>query len=316
MVSHQSIRTAISKMFKFVVVLAFVAAAVAEPEPGVLLSAPYVQPYAAYSTVVSPASTSISSQSSSVIHPSPITYSSPLAFSHFIKKRSADPQFLTTTYGFPYNYQYTPSAAVISTPTVYRTPIASLPVAAHLIKKRQVPLLTTPYIAPTTYFGNPAVSPVISTPYLQTPYLQTPYYGAELPLVSTHLIKKRSAEPTPEPSADPQTFFPSTYLAPSTYINTVSPYLANPVVSSYSYYPTASAIPLATAHLIKKRSAEASPEPAAAPAADPQLAFGAYPTTFYAGSPLIPTYPAAAVIKSAPWTGTGYPFVYSTFIKK
>lgn len=291
-------------MFKFVVVFAFVAAALAEPKPGVLLSAPYVQPYAAYSTVVSPASTSFSSQSSSVILPSPITYSTPLGFSHFIKKRSADPQFLATTYNSPYNYYpspypYSPAAAVYSTPTVYSSPIAQVPIAAHLIKKRSAPLLT-PYIAPTTYFANPAISPVISTPYLQTPY-----YGAQLPLVNAHFIKKRSAEPT----AEPQTFFPSTYLTPSTYIKTIStPYVTNPFVNNY--YPSA-VIPYTATHLIKKRSAEAEPEPAA----DPSLAFRTYPTTYYSGSPLIPAYPSATLIKSAPIYPAN-PFVYSTFIKK
>lgn len=171
-------------MFKLVV-LSFLAVAAAEPS-SLIYSSPL-----AYSTVLAPATTTITKSASSVVHPSPVysTYIAPLAYSHFIKKRS--PQF------YPY---YAPSTIVSSAPlatTLISSPIvhspailpysaASLPLATtHFIKKRAAQFLAPgAIIAPTTYAATPlltssyaATTPVFSSPFYSTPYAYaTPHF--------------------------------------------------------------------------------------------------------------------------------------------
>lgn len=192
-------------MFKLVVLSIL---AVAAAEPGALL---YSSPLT-YSTVVAPATTTITKSASSVVHPSPVysTYAAPLVYSHFIKKRS--PQY------YPY---YAPgnivSSAPIATPLI-STPLvyshaglpytaASLPLAAtHFIKKRSAPLFSTGHaiIAPNTYAAAPLLTSTYATttPIFSSPFYSTPIaYSAPI----AHFIKKRSAP------------YLTTYLAPTSY---------------------------------------------------------------------------------------------------
>ncbi|KOB74592.1 Cuticular protein hypothetical 12 [Operophtera brumata] len=172
-------------MFKLVV-LSFLAVAAAAPS-SLLYSSPLT-----YSTVLAPATTTITKSASSVVHPSPVysTYIAPLAYSHFIKKRS--PQF------YPY---YAPSTIVtsvpvatslISTPVVHSPAIvpysASLPLATtHLIKKRSAQLLSPgAIIAPTAY----SATPLLTSPYAATtPVFSSPFYSTPITYSTTHFIK-------------------------------------------------------------------------------------------------------------------------------
>ncbi|CAG9561160.1 unnamed protein product [Danaus chrysippus] len=181
------------KMFKLVVLSAFLAAVVAEP-------AAVLAPIVYRTSVISPAKTTINHQASSVIHPSPIvqpapiTYAAPIAYAHLIKKRSA---------GFAYSSVIAP-AAYIAKPLSYAAPLTtytsitplattySSPVyaTAHLIKKRSTPLpRQTNYsaILPTI----PAVASLV-TSYHPAPVYSTNFVSTT-PIVYTHLIKKRSA---------------------------------------------------------------------------------------------------------------------------
>lgn len=294
-------------MFKFVVLCVF-AAALAEPEPGYFYNAPYYQPFA-YSAAVYPGSTTITKSASSVIHPSPYAYSAPI-YSHFIKKRSAEPQpepepeakpepqvpfGYVSPYSYPYSYPYVKSAPVVST-SVYNapvvTPYANYPyAAAHFIKKRSAPYFpysAYPYYAPSTYIAS---SPVIAT--------RTPLYPAvDLPVAqytAAHLIKKRSAP-----------LFPATYVAPSTYVAPALPttsYYSNIAYPGYYNYNYNYPIAAASTHFIKKRSA-------------PLLPAATYiaPTTYAASTPFVtPTY-AANPFYSTPYYAN--PYLYSTYIKK
>lgn len=214
-------------MFKLVV-LSFLAAAVAEPS-GLFYSSPL-----AYSTLVAPATTTITKSASSVVHPSPFysAYATPLAYSHFIKKRSA--QF------YPY---YAHSGLVsaplttrfISTPVVHRPIVApyaaaSLPLAplatTHFIKKRSAPLLSTgAFIAPTTY-----AAPYLTSTYAATaPIYSSPFYSTPIAYSTpiTHFIKKRSAQ------------FLTPYLAPTSYTHQSRIDLINhpsPILKVASYH--------------------------------------------------------------------------------
>ncbi|XP_075979262.1 uncharacterized protein LOC142978625 [Anticarsia gemmatalis] len=204
-------------MFKFVVLCAFFAAAAAKP--GLLFPAPITQ----YSTIVSPATTTISKHDTSVIHPSPAVelYSSaPLVYSHFIKKRS--PQFPLTyiapsTYIAPTPYV---AAAPLQTPIIQTSPllpaVAPITPALHLIKKRSAPLLPTTYYASSPIYNAPAAYPLASAPIVATSYASTAPLIPSTPLISsaplisqpiayTHLIKKRSAP------------LLNTYIAPAAY---------------------------------------------------------------------------------------------------
>ncbi|XP_050352104.1 cuticle protein 38-like [Nymphalis io] len=183
-------------MFKLVVLCAFLAAAVGEPS--VVFS-----PLAYSRSYISPATTTITNQASSVIHPSPAFYSAPWAYSapvaHLIKKRSpgfirynapssyiAPTSFLTSYAAAPLATTYSYTAAAPFT-TTYSAPIYS-PVA-HLIKKRSAGLiLPTSYIAPTYAAATPLVA---STYIAHRPILSTPFVSAT-PITYSHLIKKRS----------------------------------------------------------------------------------------------------------------------------
>ncbi|XP_064292278.1 uncharacterized protein LOC128673255 [Plodia interpunctella] len=217
---HQSFpRTTYSTMFKLVVLCAFLAVGAAEPEPepkpGTFIAAPF-QTYAA-TAVLSPSTTTITKQASSVVHPSPYYVSSPLVYSHFIKKRSPSPGAFSyiapSAYSVPtYGAYPLPYAGAYAAPLYNSAPIlpaaAALPYATtHLIKKRSAPLFPSSYIAPASYAATtPYLASTYSAPVYTAPVLSQPIISQ--PLLSTHFIKKRSAP-----------IFPavSTYLAPSSY---------------------------------------------------------------------------------------------------
>lgn len=140
-------------MLKLVVLCAVLVAVAAEP--GALLATPFITQFR-HSVVVAPATTTITKQASSIVHPSPYYYSSPLAYTHFIKKRSA-PLTLATSYYAPATYFATPYLTPSYTaPIVHSTYVAPHPLtytnALHLIKKRSVGyVLPSTYIAPTSY---------------------------------------------------------------------------------------------------------------------------------------------------------------------
>lgn len=186
-------------MFKFVVLCAFVAAAVAEPEPSSLI-APYAHlTYA--SSIIAPATTTITKTASSVVHPSYYYpgyagYSSPY-YSHFIKKRSAPLAFASSYIAPSAYYDYTSSPLIghgysaYSAPLLHTTPYYSthLPYTApaHFIKKRSAPLLSSTYIAPATYsyaasaplyHGSASYYPATSyySPYYPSYYSNYPFY--------------------------------------------------------------------------------------------------------------------------------------------
>lgn len=208
-------------MFKLVVLCAVVAAAVGEP--GALLGTPFIAPYT-YSSFVAPATTTITKQASSVVHPSPYYYTAPLAYSHFIKKRSA-PLALGSSYYTPYIASALYLSPAYTSPLLHSTYVAHAPLAytnaLHLIKKRSVAYgLPSTYIAPTTY----AAAPLLTT------YAYGAHYIPTTPLISTpiaysHLIKKRSAP-----------LIASAYLAPTSY-STQSrvDVRSSPLITSYAY---------------------------------------------------------------------------------
>lgn len=191
-------------MFKLVV-LSLLAAAVAEPS-GLLYGSPGLT-YSSLSTVLSPATTTISKSASSVVHPSPIytSYAAPLTYSHFIKKRS--PQFFQILNPAAW-LGATLAAPLLRNPAVVQSPILPETVVlpshtTHFIKKRSAPLLAaSSFIAPTTYSAPlltsyAGISPVWSSPYYSSPIA----YSTPI----THFIKKRSVP------------LLSTYLAPTSY---------------------------------------------------------------------------------------------------
>lgn len=191
-------------MLKLVVLCAVLAAVVAEP--GALLATPLIAPFR-YSTVVSPATTTITKQASSVVHPSPYYYSAPLAYTHFIKKRSPS-LILATSHNAPSTYIAATPYLIpgYTAPIVHSTYVAPHPLtytnALHLIKKRSVG-----YVLPSTY---------IAPSYAGAPLLTTYATGAHIisarpvispaPIVYSHLIKKRSAP-----------LIASAYVAPTSY---------------------------------------------------------------------------------------------------
>lgn len=186
LVWHQSlpVRSTVTTMFKFVVLCAFVAAAIAEPEPSSLI-APYTHlTYA--SNIIAPATTTITKSSSSVVHPpyyypGYAAYSSPY-YPHFIKKRSA-PLAYASSYIAPSTYYASPpliapAYSTYSAPLLHSTPYfsAHLPYTApaHFIKKRSVATLPLP-IAPYTYSYAP------SAPYYPATTYHPSYYRSYYP---------------------------------------------------------------------------------------------------------------------------------------
>lgn len=224
-------------MFKLVILCIFVAAAAAKPGVQIL------EPITHYS-YLTPASTIISKQDSSVIHPSPLFYQAPYnyGYAHLIKKRS--PQIpLTYTSPSVYYPNYYPT---YNTPLIYSSPIQAAPIAAvqpavHLIKKRSADLIPSTYYAPNVYTSS------YSSPLLPSTYTANiPIYRhASLipqPLSYAHLIKKRSAP------------LLTTYVAPTSYSHesrfdlksTHYPYNTITYTSPISY-----SAPLAYSHLYK-----------------------------------------------------------------
>lgn len=300
-------------MFKLVVLCVF-AAAVAEPEPGFLYGAPLA--YASYPSVI-PATTTITKQSSVIAHPSPI-YSTPYAYTHFIKKRSADPEpeanpepeakpdpqllsysapslYYPNTLSSPVINPFYPGYTGYSGYSGYSAyPYqANYPLATHLIKKR-----SAQFIAPTTYVPSTYAVPSYN-PYYPTTYLGNKFYpGAtfDTAVYGQHLIKKRSAVlPYTTPYVTPYTI-PSTYYGNSYYPAVPTTYLGN------NYYPGAAVVGL---HSIKKRSAQVLAAPTFySPTTTYAGAAPLYTSTYTAASPLVSSYPYVA----------SYP--YSTYIKK
>ncbi|XP_026762792.1 uncharacterized protein LOC113521464 [Galleria mellonella] len=178
-------------MYKLVVLSVLLALAVAEPEPkpGTFIAPLPISPYA---NVVVPASTTITKQASSILHPSPFVYNTPVALTHFIKKRSAPLTYIAPSYAAPLAATYN---APIARPPLFASPfVAPLPyvAATHLIKKRSAPFLPTTYITPTTYAAS---TPLLASTYTTTPLLSSPLIPST-PIISspvTHFIKKRSA---------------------------------------------------------------------------------------------------------------------------
>lgn len=229
-------------MLKLVVLCAVVAAVVAEP--GVLLGTPVIAPIT-YSSVVAPATTTITKQASSVVHPSPYHYSTPLTYTHFIKKRSA-PLPLATSY-------YAPSTYIAATP--YLTPGYTAPIvhsayvapapltytnALHLIKKRSVSYaLPSTYITPTTY----AAAPLLTTYTAGAHIIPATRIISAAPIAYSHLIKKRSAP-----------LIASAYIAPTSYSTQSRVDVhSSPLITSYSYAaPLTYSSPLFTPFYYKK----------------------------------------------------------------
>ncbi|XP_023936781.1 pupal cuticle protein G1A [Bicyclus anynana] len=223
-------------MFKLVVLCAFLAAAVAEPGA-------FFAPLA-YSTVLSPARTTITNQASSVIHPSPYytapwAYTTPLA--HLIKKRSlaVSSYFAPSTYiahaPIASTYAASPLAYTSYSPlaTTYGAPIYST--AAHFIKKRSAPLIVpSTYVAPSFYHSTPLLTSTYSAPFYTTPYV------SHSPIAYTHLIKKRSAPLALATYAAPAAFSHQSRLDIKT----------APAVATYSYSsPITYASPFGFTHL-------------------------------------------------------------------
>ncbi|XP_049874773.1 uncharacterized protein LOC126372885 [Pectinophora gossypiella] len=230
-------------MYKFVL-CALLAVAVADPEPGALF-APYPAPLAYSSSWLAPSTTTITKSASSVVHPSPYLYSSPI-YSHFIKKRSA-PLFPGYYAPSPYLAGSPLVTPALTTPIVnapyWPAPALTYSAPAHFIKKRDVSLLPSTYIAPTTYT---ATAPVLTSHYAAAPILpSTPLYTSPYGLGYSHFIKKRSAS---------LPVLPTTYYAPNTYsaplLTSSYSYGAAPIVSSASYAYAAS--PYAYTSYIKK----------------------------------------------------------------
>lgn len=227
-------------MFKLVVLCVF-AVAFAEPQPDVLLGSPWAYQYPA----VIPATTTITKQSSIIAHPSPI-YSTPYAYSHLIKKRSADPepeakpQLLTYASPSIY-YPNTLSTPLITNPFLPGFPAyrAELPLATHLIKKRSAQFLSPTAYLPSSYVPSTYVPSTYALPSYN-PYYPTTYLGAGGAVVGVHSIKKRSPDTLIAPAtyaAAPLTYaaasplYTSTYAAASPLVSTL-PYIGSPYAFS------------------------------------------------------------------------------------
>lgn len=229
-------------MFKFVVLCAFAAAAVAEPEPGVLLGAPLASPLA-YSSIYSPAATTITKYGSTVLPAPYYGYTAPFAYSHYIKKRSV-PLALGSYYA-PTSYIAPALATTAYTaPLLSRAPFYGSAVAytapAHFIKKRSLALpVASTYIAPATYA---ATAPLVTSTYTAAaPILPASPYLAASPFGYSHFIKKRSVAP----------LIASSYIAPTTYSTSYG--VRAPIYSSYaSPLAYSYSSPLAYSYLYKK----------------------------------------------------------------
>ncbi|XP_063827898.1 uncharacterized protein LOC135077293 [Ostrinia nubilalis] len=223
-------------MFKLVVLSAIFAAAAAEPG---LIAKAFGVPLA-YSSVYTPGVTSISQQASSVVHPSPpLVYSAPVAYSHFIKKRSAPLAYVApTTYLANTHLAAAPLATTYSAPALLHSapivPAAQLSYATHFIKKRSAPFVPTTYIAPTTYA---AATPLLTSTYAATPLVHSDPLISQ-PITYSHFIKKRSAP------------LLNAFVAPSSY-STQSrvDVRTSPLISTTYTSPIAYSSPIAYTHV-------------------------------------------------------------------
>ncbi|XP_046969012.1 pupal cuticle protein G1A-like [Vanessa cardui] len=248
-------------MFKFAVLCAFLAAVTAEPSG---LGRTIYSTFGYASNIEAPATTVISSYPNNLFYSSaPLAYSTPLGYSHLIKKRSAPlavssyiapsayfasapfattyaaahltPTFaaaapLTTTYAAaaPLATTYTTAGHLATT---YSSPFYAG--AAHLIKKR-----SAAYIAPSTFVPSipySAVTPYYTYPYAAAgPYVPAPLISSSPLAFNTHFIKKRSAGL-------------AAYAAPASYSHTsrFDFQTASPAITYTSY---AGPAPLSYAH--------------------------------------------------------------------
>ncbi|CAG9561204.1 unnamed protein product [Danaus chrysippus] len=185
-------------MFKLVVLCAFVAAAIADPDPQIFAAPAYAP------GIISPAARILPASSylyQSPLFSAPLSYSSPLGYAHLIKKRSAP--LVLNPYSFPSSY-IAPGSYAYSSPIVssYSAAAPLVPAigsglvyssGAHFIKKRSAPLYSSAYIAPSSYisplnYATPLVASTYSAPVLSTPLISSAPVS-----YATHLIKKRSA---------------------------------------------------------------------------------------------------------------------------
>ncbi|CAH2091156.1 unnamed protein product [Euphydryas editha] len=128
-------------MFKLTILCAFLAAASATPC--------FIAPLSYSSNILAPATTALSSYPRSVVYSSPYissesyAYSSPLGYSHFIKKRSAP-------------------VAVSSyiTPSAYFAPAAyaSAPLATYTAAPYGRPFFSSTYTVPASHISTPVIS--------------------------------------------------------------------------------------------------------------------------------------------------------------
>ncbi|CAG9561207.1 unnamed protein product [Danaus chrysippus] len=181
-----------------VVLCAFLAAAVADPDPA-LIATPAFAP-----AILSPAARLLPASSyvyQSPLISAPLSYSAPLGYAHLIKKRSAP--LVLNPYSFPSSY-IAPGSYAYSSPIVssYSAAAPLVPAigsglvyssGAHFIKKRSAPLYSSAYIAPSSYisplnYATPLVASTYSAPVVSTPLISSAPIS-----YATHLIKKRSA---------------------------------------------------------------------------------------------------------------------------
>lgn len=109
-------------------------------KPGTLLTAQLVAPFT-YSSVVVPTTTTITKHESSIVHPLP-HYSVPLAYTHFIKKRS-------TLLGLPVGY---------CAPSTYIAPPFLSPISTFPYLIPQTYLVSDPFAAPFNHILKNPVS--------------------------------------------------------------------------------------------------------------------------------------------------------------
>lgn len=179
-------------MYKLVVLLSVLAAAVAKPGLAPLAYGAYYTP-TTYAAGLPYLATGYSSYSTPYLYGSPLpaaplTYTAP---AHFIKKRSASlalpSTYIAPTYSAPLTYSY-PSTYHAATYTSYPSYVPS-PYAypTHYIKKRSAPLALSTYVAPAAVSHQSRLDVVHSPASVITSYA-SPYLYSN-PLAYSHYFK-------------------------------------------------------------------------------------------------------------------------------
>ncbi|OWR48483.1 cuticular protein hypothetical 12 precursor [Danaus plexippus plexippus] len=219
-------------MFKLIVLCAFLAAAVADPDPAFFPAPAYAPGIISPAARIFPASSYVYQ---SPLISAPLAYSSPLSYAHLIKKRSAP--LVLRPYSFPSSYiapgTYSYSSPIVST---YSAAAPLVPAigsglvyssGGHFIKKRSVPLYSSAYLAPSSYISSlNYATPLIASSY-SAPVLSTPLISSAPVSYATHLIKKRSA-----PLAIPAYSAPGSYSHESRFEYKAT----GPVTTTYTSY--------------------------------------------------------------------------------